>query len=66
MASGLPNFSKRWSSRFAQKRDKIGTPEGGGVRQIYQAVVFEILEKQGENGFLKVWFNNDFDFLKDT
>ena len=46
-----PHFSKGWSSSFAQKRNKIG---GGGVRQICQEVVSEILEKQRGNGFSRI------------
>ena len=54
--SGPPHFSKSWSSRFAQKCDKIGGG-GGGVGQICQEVVSEILEKQEENGFSRVRSN---------
>ena len=48
--SGPPHFSKSWSSRFTQKCNKIGWG-GGGVGQICQEVVSEILEKQAKNGF---------------
>ena len=49
--SGPPHFSKSWSSRFAQKCKKIG---GGGVGQICQKEVSEILEKQAKTGFSRV------------
>ena len=43
---------RSWSSRFAQKFNKIGG--GGGVWQICQEVVSEILERQAKNGFSRV------------
>ena len=56
--SGPPYFPKSWSSRFAQKCNKIGG--GGGVGQICQEVVSEFLQKKAKNGFSrvgsKVWF----------
>ena len=48
-----PHFSKSWSSRFAQRCNKIGGG-GGGVGQICQEVVFEILQKQAQNVFSRV------------
>ena len=48
---GGPDFSKSWSSRFARICNKIG---GGGVGQICQEVVSEILEKQAKNCFSRV------------
>ena len=48
-----PHFSKSWSSRFAQKCNEIGGG-GGGVGQICQEVVSEILEKQAKNAFSRV------------
>ena len=55
--SGPPHFSKSWSSRFAQKCNKIGRGGGGlgPIGQICQEVVSEILEKQAENSFFKNW-----------
>ena len=49
---GSTHFSKRWSSSFAQKCNKLGG--GGGVTQICQEVVSEILEKQAANGFSRL------------
>ena len=46
-----PHFPKSWSSRFTQKCNKIG---GGGVGQICQEVISEILQKKAKNGFSRV------------
>ena len=49
-----PPLSKSWSSRFAQKCNKIGGEGGGGVGQICQEVVSESLQKKAKNGFSRV------------
>ena len=49
-----PHFSKGWSSRFAQKNVIKLMRGGGGVGQIREEVVSEILEKQARNGFSRV------------
>ena len=56
MGVQTPYFSKSCSSRFAQKRNKL-VGGGGGVRQICQEEVSEILEKQAkiaENCFSRI------------
>ena len=44
--SGPPHFSKSWSSRFAQKCNKIGGGGVGPIGQICQEVVSEILKQR--------------------
>ena len=58
--SGPPTFRKE-GSRHLQRN--VLNCTSGGVRQICREVVFEILEKQGENhDYVKVWYSKLLDF----
>ena len=55
MVLEMGHFSKRWSLRFAQKYNKVGFGGGRGQASMSsKAMVFEILDKQAENDFVKV------------
>ena len=58
--SGPPTFRKE-GSRHLQRN--VINCTSGGVRQICREVVFEVLEKQGENhDYVKVWYSKLLDF----